>query len=49
MFAMQVMVVKLLKKWAKTVGAAVVHTDSHFDILGKFMDLKLESFISEFT
>lgn len=34
---------------AKTVGATLVHADNHFDTAGKFMDLKLESFVSEFT
>lgn len=34
---------------AKTVGASVVHADNHFDLIGKFIDLKLESFVSELT
>lgn len=34
---------------AKTVGATIVHADSHFDLVGKFIDLRLESFVSELT
>lgn len=34
---------------AKTVGATIVHADSHFDLVGKFIDMRLESFVSELT
>jgi len=34
---------------AKTTGATIVHADNHFDLVGKFIDMRLESFVSELT
>ncbi|MEW6455392.1 MAG: PIN domain-containing protein [Acidobacteriota bacterium] len=32
---------------AKIVGALIVHADKHFDLVGKYIDLKLQSYASE--